>query len=52
MTTDVDALSQLLQNGLVNALVNLVSFVGVLVVAQPHQLAADARRARARCRRS
>ncbi|HEY7134000.1 MAG TPA: ABC transporter ATP-binding protein [Acidimicrobiia bacterium] len=29
MTTDVDALSQLLQNGLVNALVNIVSFVGV-----------------------
>jgi ATP-binding cassette subfamily B protein len=29
MTTDIDALSQLLQNGIVNALVNLVSFVGV-----------------------
>ncbi len=29
MTTDVDALSQLLQNGLVNALVNVVTFVGV-----------------------
>ena len=29
MTTDIDALSQLLQNGLVNALVNLVTFVGV-----------------------
>ena len=29
MTTDVDALSQLLQNGLVNALVNLVTFLGV-----------------------
>jgi ATP-binding cassette subfamily B protein len=29
MTTDIDALSTLLQNGLVNALVNLVTFVGV-----------------------
>ncbi len=29
MTTDVDALSQLLQNGLVNALVNVVTFIGV-----------------------
>jgi ATP-binding cassette subfamily B protein len=29
MTTDIDALSQLLQNGLVNALVNLVTFIGV-----------------------
>ena len=29
MTTDIDALSQLLQNGLVNALVNLVTFFGV-----------------------
>ncbi len=29
MTTDVDALSQLLQNGLVNALVNVVTFLGV-----------------------
>jgi ATP-binding cassette subfamily B protein len=29
MTTDIDALSQLLQNGLVNALVNIVTFVGV-----------------------
>ncbi len=29
MTTDIDALSQLLQNGLVNALVNLVTFAGV-----------------------
>ncbi len=29
MTTDIDALSQLLQNGLVNALVNLVTFGGV-----------------------
>jgi ATP-binding cassette subfamily B protein len=29
MTTDIDALSQLLQNGIVNALVNLVSFLGV-----------------------
>jgi ATP-binding cassette subfamily B protein len=32
MTTDIDALSQLLQNGLVNALVNLVTFLGVGVV--------------------
>jgi ATP-binding cassette subfamily B protein len=32
MTTDIDALSQLLQNGLVNALVNLVTFIGVGVV--------------------
>jgi ATP-binding cassette subfamily B protein len=29
MTTDIDSLSQLLQNGLVNALVNFVSFFGV-----------------------
>jgi ATP-binding cassette subfamily B protein len=29
MTTDIDALSQLLQTGLVTALVNLVTFVGV-----------------------
>src|SRR5262249_20805970 len=29
MTTDIDALSQLLQNGLVNALVNFVTFIGV-----------------------
>jgi len=29
MTTDIDSLSQLLQTGLVSALVNLVSFVGV-----------------------
>jgi ATP-binding cassette, subfamily B, bacterial len=29
MTTDIDALSNLLQNGLVNALVNLVTFLGV-----------------------
>jgi ATP-binding cassette subfamily B protein len=29
MTTDIESLSQLLQNGLVNALVNVVSFVGV-----------------------
>jgi ATP-binding cassette subfamily B protein len=29
MTTDIDALSQLLQNGLVNALVNIVTFLGV-----------------------
>jgi ATP-binding cassette subfamily B protein len=38
MTTDIDALSQLLQNGLVNALVNLVTFLGVgiaLVVMNP-----------------
>jgi len=29
MTTDIDALSQLLQNGLVNALVYIVTFLGV-----------------------
>jgi ATP-binding cassette subfamily B protein len=29
MTTDIDALSQLLQNGLVTALVNIVTFMGV-----------------------
>ena len=41
MTTDIDALSQLLQNGLVNALVNLVTFlgVGVLLVYLNAQLA-------------
>ena len=32
MTTDIDALSALLQNGLVNALVNLVTFLGVGVL--------------------
>ncbi len=31
MTTDVEALSQLLQNGLVNALVAILSFVGVAI---------------------
>ena len=32
MTTDVDAFSQLLQTGLIQALVSLLSFVGVLIV--------------------
>jgi ATP-binding cassette subfamily B protein len=32
MTTDVDAFSQLLQTGLITAVVNILSFVGVLVV--------------------
>jgi ATP-binding cassette subfamily B protein len=32
MTTDVDALSQLLQNGLIQALVSILSFFGVLVL--------------------
>ncbi len=32
MTTDVDAFAQLLQTGLITALVNILSFVGVLVV--------------------
>ena len=32
MTTDVDALSDLLENGLITALVNLLTFVGVAVV--------------------
>jgi ATP-binding cassette, subfamily B, bacterial len=32
MTTDVEALSQLLQTGLITALVNVMSFVGILVV--------------------
>src|SRR5205807_4381846 len=31
MTTDVESLSQLLQNGLINAVVNLVTFVGVAI---------------------
>ena len=51
MTTDIDALSQLLQNGLVNALVNLVTFVGVgiaLVFMNPR---ARAHHAAASCRR-
>ena len=41
MTTDIDALSQLLQNGLVNALVNFVTFfgVGILLVVLNPQLA-------------
>ena len=34
MTTDVDALSQLLQSGLIQALVSILSFFGVLVVAR------------------
>src|SRR5205823_5653766 len=32
MTTDVDAFSQLLQTGLIQALVSLLSFFGVLIV--------------------
>ncbi|MDQ1396949.1 MAG: ATP-binding cassette, subfamily bacterial, partial [Acidimicrobiaceae bacterium] len=32
MTTDVEALSQLLQNGLINAVVSIFSFLGVLIV--------------------
>jgi ATP-binding cassette subfamily B protein len=32
MTTDVDAFAQLLQTGLITALVNVLSFIGVLVV--------------------
>ncbi|MDQ1438858.1 MAG: ATP-binding cassette, subfamily bacterial [Acidimicrobiaceae bacterium] len=32
MTTDVEALSTLLQSGLINALVNLISFVGIFLV--------------------
>jgi ATP-binding cassette subfamily B protein len=32
MTTDVEALSQLLQTGLINAVVSLLSFFGVLIV--------------------
>ena len=32
MTTDVDAFAQLLQTGLITALVNVMSFVGVLIV--------------------
>ncbi len=32
MTTDVEALSQLLQTGLINAIVSILSFVGVLVL--------------------
>ena len=36
MTTDIDALSQLLQNGLVNALVNLVTFFGVGIALGVH----------------
>jgi ATP-binding cassette, subfamily B, bacterial len=32
MTTDVDAFSQLLETGLITALVNIMSFLGVLVV--------------------
>ncbi|HET9729571.1 MAG TPA: ABC transporter ATP-binding protein [Acidimicrobiia bacterium] len=45
MTTDIDALSQLLQNGLVNALVNVVTFFGVgvaLVVMNPRLAAVTA----------
>jgi ATP-binding cassette subfamily B protein len=32
MTTDVDALSQLLQNGLINAVVSILSFFGVSII--------------------
>lgn len=45
MTTDIDALSQLLQSGLVTALVNAVSFVGVgvaLAVMNPRLAALTA----------
>ena len=37
MTTDIDSLSQLLQQGLITALVNLVSFVGVGVALEHHE---------------
>ena len=52
MTTDIDALSQLLQNGLVNALVNLVTFVGVGVALVFIEPGARAHHRRRSCRRS
>jgi len=45
MTSDIDALSQLLQNGLVNALVNVVTFFGVgiaMIVINPRLALATA----------
>ena len=42
MTTDIDALSTLLQNGLVNAMVNVVTFVGVGIAHGVHGPAARA----------
>jgi ATP-binding cassette subfamily B protein len=45
MTTDIDSLSQLLQQGLITALVNLVSFVGVgvaLTIMNPRLAAVSA----------
>ena len=51
MTTDIDALSQLLQNGLVNALVNLVTFVGVGIALVVHEPAARAHHRARSCRR-
>ena len=45
MTTDVEALSQLLQTGLINAIVSILSFIGVLGPAGP---VIDRRRARRR----
>ena len=47
MTTDVDAFSQLLQTGLITAVVNIISFVGVFVVLCFLSPPLDARRARA-----
>ena len=40
MTTDIEALTQLLQTGLVTALVSLLTCVGVGVALAPHELAA------------
>ena len=48
MTTDVDAFAQLLQTGLITALVNILSFVGVLVVLSLMSWPLTARRAGAR----
>ena len=47
MTTDIDSLSQFLQTGLVTALVNFVTLVGVGVALVLHELAA--RSATGRC---
>ena len=44
MTTDVDAFSNLLQTGIIQALVSIMSFFGVLVVLGSPVVAAHARR--------
>ena len=51
MTTDVEALSQLLQTGLINAIVSILSFIGVLVLLAFIDWRLLRRRAGRSCRR-